>query len=41
MKARHLVNTAMNAVLEALGRAFSMKRAADAGHQTSEWECMS
>jgi hypothetical protein len=41
MKAKHLVNTVMNAMLEALGRAFSIKRPAHSGDRTSEWECMS
>jgi hypothetical protein len=39
MKAK--LNTVMNVVLEALGRAFSINRPAHSGHQTSEWEIMS
>jgi hypothetical protein len=41
MKARQLVNTVMNTLLEALGRTFSIKRPAHCGRQTSEWEIMS
>jgi hypothetical protein len=39
MKAK--LNTVMSSVLEALGRAFSVRRPAHSGHQTSEWEIMS